>query len=383
MAGFESNIKAVQEHLNPNEIIVAAVFGAYETKIMGQDSIRNGVFVATNQRLIFFAKKMSGYDMEIFPFQNISSLEQGKGAMGYKIAFFTSGNKVTMKWITKGDFAQFFNYMHHVVSNKTGDGYTPKTTLQNNLAEAEKNKSDVITKYCDESSKWYNKKTWVIVWLIFFFPVGLYGLWKGSIFNKKVKIAISFGLGVIFVASSISDSNASSTMTAPACSTETVSIKNPALSDKVRQQVLVFEKKLTDTEKPALSIIADFSDVANDFGKGSSIYDLYHAANDGEKICHTVWLQYSDLSSEIPSTLPKNVRKMLNESITDMQTAYYTKKNAFKLVKQFLDDQKPSYLQKFQDEVEMANTFVMHAVIKLTQAKQELGLLDSNANNAQ
>jgi hypothetical protein len=94
-------------------------------------------------------------------------------------------------------------------------------------------------------------------------------------------------------------------------------------------------------------------------------------------------LQFSDLSSEIPSTLPKNVRKMLNESITDMQTAYYTKKNAFKLVKQFLDDQKPSYLQKFQDEVEMANTFVMHAVIKLTQAKQELGLLDSNANNAQ
>ena len=52
-----------------------AVLGAYETKIMGRDSVRNGIFVATNKRLVFFAKKLTGFDLEIFPYKNISSIE--------------------------------------------------------------------------------------------------------------------------------------------------------------------------------------------------------------------------------------------------------------------------------------------------------------------
>lgn len=38
---------------------------------------------------------------------------------------------------------------------------------------------------------WYQKKTVVILWIVFFFPVGLYGLWKGDIFTKIIKITIT------------------------------------------------------------------------------------------------------------------------------------------------------------------------------------------------
>ncbi|MCH8891637.1 MAG: PH domain-containing protein, partial [Myxococcales bacterium] len=53
----------------------------------------------------FYGKKLTGFDAEEIPYANISSLEMGKGFMGYFISFFASGNKIKMKWIDKGDVA--------------------------------------------------------------------------------------------------------------------------------------------------------------------------------------------------------------------------------------------------------------------------------------
>jgi len=91
------------KHLDADEEILASVMGAYETEIMGNDSVRNGVFLATNRRLVFFAKKLTGFDFESFPYDKISSLEAGKNLMGKKVTFFASGNKAAMKWINDGD----------------------------------------------------------------------------------------------------------------------------------------------------------------------------------------------------------------------------------------------------------------------------------------
>ena len=83
------------------------VFGAYATKIMWGDSLRNGIFIATDQRLLFYAKKLTGYDLEAFPYTNISSMEMGKSLMGHYINFFASGNSAKMKWISAGDVRAF------------------------------------------------------------------------------------------------------------------------------------------------------------------------------------------------------------------------------------------------------------------------------------
>ena len=91
------------KHLDADEEILASIMGAYETEIMGNDSVRNGVFLATNRRLVFFAKKLTGFDFESFPYDKISSLEAGKNLMGKKVTFFASGNKAAMKWINDGD----------------------------------------------------------------------------------------------------------------------------------------------------------------------------------------------------------------------------------------------------------------------------------------
>jgi Domain of unknown function (DUF4352) len=42
-----------------------------------------------------------------------------------------------------------------------------------------------------QKTPWYDKKIWVILWCIFFFPVGLYGLWKSSTIGIVWKVLVS------------------------------------------------------------------------------------------------------------------------------------------------------------------------------------------------
>ncbi|MGY1632234.1 PH domain-containing protein [Geodermatophilus sp. SYSU D01186] len=99
MAKLDKLIEQAREHLEPGEVIKGAVQGTYETKIMGSETVRTGILVATDRRVVFYAKKFTGYDLESFPYGNISSFEQGKNMMGHNITFYASGNRVHVKWI--------------------------------------------------------------------------------------------------------------------------------------------------------------------------------------------------------------------------------------------------------------------------------------------
>jgi hypothetical protein len=102
MAKLEKLTEQAKEHLEPGEETLEIVMGTYEAKMLGRDDIaRSGIFVATDRRLVFYAKKMTGYDLEVFPYENISSIEMGKNMMGHHISLFASGNNVEMKWIDK------------------------------------------------------------------------------------------------------------------------------------------------------------------------------------------------------------------------------------------------------------------------------------------
>lgn len=103
MAKIDRLMKKAQEHLDPGEEILVGALGAYETKSLGQDTVRTGVLMATSNRLAFYSKRMFGHDFESFPYSNISSFESGKTLMGHHVSFFASGNKVAMKWINAGN----------------------------------------------------------------------------------------------------------------------------------------------------------------------------------------------------------------------------------------------------------------------------------------
>ncbi len=111
MANYKRALFLVQEHLDKGESIHTSVFGSYRGKLMGNDITRNGIFVATEKRLIFYAKKVFGYDLETFPYKNISSIEKSKGMLGHTITIFTSGNKAKMKWINQGNVDKFTKFV--------------------------------------------------------------------------------------------------------------------------------------------------------------------------------------------------------------------------------------------------------------------------------
>jgi|GEM_PF-3204152 len=50
-----------------------------------------------------------------------------------------------------------------------------------------------------DSKSWVDNKTLVISWLLVFVPVGLYGLWKGSVFPKNYKIGITVAIIIAFI----------------------------------------------------------------------------------------------------------------------------------------------------------------------------------------
>lgn len=140
MAKIEKLIEQAQPHLQPGEQVNAAVMGTYETKILGNDSVRSGVMLATDQRIVFYAKKLGGYDLESFTFGNISSFEQSKSMMGHQISFFASGNKVTLKWISDLAAVEKFTL---AFKSRIG-GRAPESAASHEPANSAGSASDVV-----------------------------------------------------------------------------------------------------------------------------------------------------------------------------------------------------------------------------------------------
>lgn len=112
MAKQQKLLDGAQQHMEPNEQVITSVPGTYETTIMGSDSVRSGLLIATDRRVVFYAKKLTGYDLETYPYTSISSIDQGKNMMGHKVTFYASGNKVEVKWIK--DVEQLQHFMNFV-----------------------------------------------------------------------------------------------------------------------------------------------------------------------------------------------------------------------------------------------------------------------------
>ena len=122
MSSYTKNLKLVKKHLQKNESIITWIEGRYIKK----ELLRKGILIATEARIIFFANKIIGFDLESFPFGSISSYEHSKELLGHRIKFFASGNEVKIKWIHSTSLSEFSNY----INSKIGVLNTSKDFLQ-------------------------------------------------------------------------------------------------------------------------------------------------------------------------------------------------------------------------------------------------------------
>jgi hypothetical protein len=129
VAKLDKLVQAAGEHLQPGEQVLASVLGTYVTRLMGSETVRTGSMLATDRRVVFYAKKLGGYELESFPYGSISSFEQGKGLMGHTMTFFASGNTVHMKWIK--DLKDMAAFTEAVKERMNGSAAAAPAGLQN------------------------------------------------------------------------------------------------------------------------------------------------------------------------------------------------------------------------------------------------------------
>lgn len=129
MARQEKLVTLAQEHLNGEEVNYW-VLGSFKSDFLGSTKPRTGVFIATDRQVFFYCKKTFGFETDTFPYSNISSIEAGKGALGYKLSIIASGNKVEMSMIVKGQFPELVDYVRSKIGKpSTSAAVKAETTL--------------------------------------------------------------------------------------------------------------------------------------------------------------------------------------------------------------------------------------------------------------
>jgi hypothetical protein len=96
MASKRRILERVQAHLSSDEDIRAVATGRFEVRALGRKISRNGVLVGTDQRLVFFAKKLRGVDWEEFSYDALTAVEQRKDLPAHPVSFSFSDRTVTV-----------------------------------------------------------------------------------------------------------------------------------------------------------------------------------------------------------------------------------------------------------------------------------------------
>ncbi|MDQ1233363.1 hypothetical protein QE450_000861 [Paenibacillus sp. SORGH_AS306] len=135
MAKIDKLKEKAWDLLQPGEEMLAVVMGACESKILGKDTLRTGIFVATQTRIFFYCKRTFGYDSESFPFSNISSIDAGKSLLGRNLTFYASGNKISMKWITIGEYDKFIEIAQSNIGSKSTTSFVDPLDQLKKLGE--------------------------------------------------------------------------------------------------------------------------------------------------------------------------------------------------------------------------------------------------------
>lgn len=137
--------------------------------------------------------------------------------------------------------------------------------------------------------------------------------------------------------------------------------------------VLKFEKEMYALEAELKPYLDSYQKALNGVSEGTvDIFTAYQATENAKEAAEELQLKYFKV--DVPKDLPKEVKKELEDAKTDLSTAYYTKSKALGYVLKYFDDQKPSYMSKFQDEINTSDSFIMSGVLKIFKAKELVGL---------
>lgn len=106
MPSLEKLLAGAQQHLNPSEHIERAITGMYLSGIFKTKAGRKGALIATNQRIIFYAKGLTGYELDSHPYGEINNIETQRSVGTWQLRFTTARTTYHLRY-AKGEVEQF------------------------------------------------------------------------------------------------------------------------------------------------------------------------------------------------------------------------------------------------------------------------------------
>ncbi|WP_457599813.1 PH domain-containing protein [Hydrogenivirga sp.] len=107
-------IKELPNILREDEKIEAVVQGIYND--------RNGLLIATNERLIFIDKSLLGkVKVEEFPYEKVTSVKYEKGWFLGSVKIYASGNTAEIEQVIKKKVQPFVDKVNELIKSYRGD----------------------------------------------------------------------------------------------------------------------------------------------------------------------------------------------------------------------------------------------------------------------
>lgn len=94
MAKIEKLVEDSKKHLVNDEKIITYIYGTVLSKMA------TGVFLVTDKRIVFYAKKIFGFDLDVYTYSKISSVEVSNEMNVYYITLSGSGTDVKIKTVS-------------------------------------------------------------------------------------------------------------------------------------------------------------------------------------------------------------------------------------------------------------------------------------------
>nr|WP_320146039.1 hypothetical protein [uncultured Anaeromusa sp.] len=210
---------------------------------------------------------------------------------------------------------------------------------------------------------------WVMV--IFFFPVGLFLLWKYKHHSTKVRLVVT---GVFLVLVLFNGIFGDKKNTAPA---KQQPVQAAQVADKATQQADFKKWKASiDAQlKDADAIWEKWTEATDDFGKGK--INKFQAYERFKAISATIDKQDSKITStKPPATLSKEDQKILNSAVDNLSSTMSYRKMATDRLLDMIDngDYKPSKAESVTQTIKEGNGYMVKAASEIAAVQVGLGI---------
>jgi len=134
-----------------------------------------------------------------------------------------------------------------------------------------------------------------------------------------------------------------------------------------------FLTKIDQKEQPVNDAAKNFEEIYKKaMNNQADINDVYGAANALNKQYEQLHLDFGGMSS--PDGFPDDIANLLNEATQDLSTAYYMRTKGMDSLLKYFDDQKPSEMQSYKDNMNEAQKFMNDATKNLLDAQIKVGI---------